>query len=274
MPEAPNPKHRPITPLPTAGRTVSPWPYAELDVTSNFSFLRGASHPDELVYRAAELGYRAIAITDVNSVAGVVRAHAAAKEVGIKLCVGTRLVFTDATEVLVWAENRAGYARLCRLLTVGKRRAEKGQCKLELADLLNEPGGLLAALVCGSIDPHPPSPQPQTHGLRVLAAQLKDAFGPRLSLALSRIHGPLDERIAREAAELSRDLAIPLIATNQVHYHDEHRHALQDVLTCIRHGCTIHDAGFRLFPNGERFLKPAEEMHRLFADCPGRAGAL
>jgi error-prone DNA polymerase len=268
MPEAANPKHRPIVPRPELPRGISAWPYAELDVTTNFSFLRGASHPDELVYRAAELGYAAIAITDVNSIAGVVRAHAAAKEVGIKLCVGTRLVFTDGPEVLVWAENRAGYAHLCRLLTVGKRRAEKGHCKLELADLLNEPTGLLAALVCGSIDPQSPSPQPRAHGLRVFAENLKDAFGPRLSIAISRIHGPLDERIAREAAELGRDFAIPLVATNQVHYHDEHRQALQDVLTCIRHGCTIHDAGFRLFPNGERFLKPPEEMHRLFRDSP------
>src|SRR5580700_474132 len=132
MPEAANPKHRPIVPPPTSARGISPWPYAELDVTTNFSFLRGASHPDELVYRAAELGYTAIAITDVNSVAGVVRAHQAAAKAGINLCVGARLGFTDAPDVLVWAEKHAGYANLCRLLTKGKRRAEKGSCILHL----------------------------------------------------------------------------------------------------------------------------------------------
>src|SRR6185437_2236616 len=130
MPEAPNPKHRPTVPPPSAPRAVSSCAYAELDVTSNFSFLRGASHPDELVYRAAELGHVAIAVTDINSVAGVVRAHQAAKESKIKLCIGARLRFVDAHDVLVWAENRGGYAHLCRLLTVGKRRAEKGSCTL------------------------------------------------------------------------------------------------------------------------------------------------
>ena len=148
MPEAANPKHRPVIPPPTSARGTSSYPYAELDVTTNFSFLRGASHPDELVYRAAELGYTAIAVTDINSIAGVVRAHQAAKEAGIKLCVGARLRFVDAPDVLVWVENRAGYASLCRLLTAGKRRAEKGSCILHLQDLLSVPTGLLAALVC------------------------------------------------------------------------------------------------------------------------------
>src|ERR1700678_4000293 len=122
MPEAANPKHRPVVPPPTSTRGTSSYPYAELDVTSNFSFLRGASHPDELVYRAAKLGYAAVAITDLNSLAGVVRAHQAAKEVNIKLCVGSRLRFIDAPDVLVWAQDRSGYANLCRLLTAGKRR--------------------------------------------------------------------------------------------------------------------------------------------------------
>src|ERR1700685_3199244 len=118
MPETANPKHRAVVPPPTSECGASTLEYAELDVTSNFSFLRGASHPDELVYRAAELGHAAIAITDLNSVAGVVRAHQAAEEAGIKLCVGARLCFTNAPDVLVWAENRSGYANLCRLLTM------------------------------------------------------------------------------------------------------------------------------------------------------------
>src|SRR5580693_3055202 len=116
MPEAANPKHRPVVPPPSSARGTSSFPYAELDVTSNFSFLRGASHPDELVYTAALLGYRALALTDVNSVAGVVRAYEAARKVaGFRLMVGARLEFVDGTpDVLVWPEDRAAYGRLCR----------------------------------------------------------------------------------------------------------------------------------------------------------------
>src|SRR5580692_5639547 len=266
MPEAANPKHRPLVPSPTSARGTSSYSYAELDVTTNFSFLRGASHPDELVYRAAELGYTAIAVTDINCVAGVVRAHQAAKEAGIKLCVGTRLRFVDAPDVLVWVENRAGYASLCRLLTTGKRRAEKGSCILHLQDLLAAPTGLFAALVCRSIDPQVGEPDPAA--IDTAAAVLRDAFGRGLSIAASRVYGPLDRMMLRHAESVSRTYGVPMLATNQVHYHDEHRQTLQDVLTCVRHGCTIHDAGFRLFPNGERFIKPPEDMHHLFGDLP------
>jgi error-prone DNA polymerase len=266
MPEAANPKHRPVVPPPTSARGISSCPYAELDVTTNFSFLRGASHPDELVYRAAELGYTAFAVTDINSVAGIVRAHQAAKEAGIKLCVGTRLRFVDAPDVLVWVQNRAGYASLCRLLTTGKRRAEKGSCILNLQDLLSVPAGLLAALVCRSIDPQVGEPDPAA--IDAAAGALKDSFGRGLSIAASRVYGPLDRMMLRHAESVSRTYGVPLLATNQVHYHDQQRQTLQDVLTCIRHGCTIRDAGFRLFPNGERFIKPPEDMHRLFSDLP------
>ena len=133
MPEYTNTKLRDLPSPPTLVETAA-CDYAELDVTSNFSFLRGASHPDEMVYRAAELGYRAIAITDVNTLAGVVRAHDAARQVAQqghtppKLIIGSRLCLTDAPDLLVWATDRPAYARLCRLLTLGKRRAEKGEC--------------------------------------------------------------------------------------------------------------------------------------------------
>ncbi|HEX4055453.1 MAG TPA: error-prone DNA polymerase [Tepidisphaeraceae bacterium] len=239
---------------------------AELDVTSNFSFLRGGSHPQELVYRAAELGYAAVAITDLNSLAGVVRAHQAAKDAQIKLCVGARLRFTDAPDVLVWAQNRGGYANLCRLLTTGKRRAEKGSCTLRLEDLLNAPAGLLAAVALQRIDPQ--TDEEDGDGLEAAAAALKDVFGERLSLAVSRLYGPEDGKIFRRIESVGRARGVPLLATNQVHYHDERRRVLQDVLTCIRHGCTIQEAGFRLFPNGERFIKPPGEMQRLFSDFP------
>src|SRR5437764_2892316 len=129
MPEISNPKSR--QPLPPPGCVAhSPYAYAELDVTSNFSFLRGASHPDELVYTAAELGYRAIAITDLHTLAGAVRAYSAAKSCGMKLLIGSRIPLVDGPELLVWATNRASYGRLCRMLTLGKRRVEKGECRL------------------------------------------------------------------------------------------------------------------------------------------------
>jgi len=240
--------------------------YAELDVTSNFSFLRGASHPDELVNRAAELGYVAVGMTDVNSLAGIVRAHQAAKQAGIKLCVGARLRLTDAPEVLVWAENRAGYANLCRMLTEGKRRAEKGSCILRLDDLLTASDGLLAALTARSIDAHMPATEGEE--LQAAARAIKDAMGDRLSLAVSRLHDGLDRPIFHRVQSVSRACGVPILATNQAHYHDAGRRRLQDVLTCVRHGCTIQEAGFRLFSNGERFLKPPREMRRLFDDLP------
>src|SRR2546423_1559293 len=169
MPEAPNLKLREPPPPPDAA-APSPHAYAELDVTTNFSFLRGASHPDELVFRAAVLGYRAIAITDHNSLAGVVRAFDAAKQIveqgGVppKLIVGARLAFADAPDVLVYPTDRQAYGRLCRLLTLGKRRTEKGECLLYLNDLLENNQGMLAAVAADSaarITGVLPVPRPQ-----------------------------------------------------------------------------------------------------------------
>jgi len=276
MPEQPSPKLRPSVPAPAieAPATGAP-PYAELDVTSNFSFLRGASHPDEMVYRAAELGHRAIAITDLNTLAGVVRAHEAAKQSGVKLLIGARLSPDDGPDLLVWATDRAAYGRLCRLLTLGKRRAQKGQCQLKVEDVVEHSQGLLAALcdvgeyggmgVRGSAPARTPIPP---HSSTDSFAILKDALGPRLSLAVSALYGPDDQTRLERAAELSRRHGIPLLATNHVHYHDPSRRLLQDVLTCVRHGCTIQEAGLRLFPNGERYLKPPASMHAIFADYP------
>jgi error-prone DNA polymerase len=133
------------------------FPYAELEVASCFSFLRGACQPGELVQRAAELGYAAIGITDFNTVCGIVRAHEAAVKAGIQLCVGARLIFEDAPDILVWPEDRAAYGRLCRLLTIGKRRAEKGICTLQLTDFLAHVEGMQAAVVYSSPDLAPTS---------------------------------------------------------------------------------------------------------------------
>ncbi len=265
MPEISSDKLRPHPPAaPPMRDHGSSSAYAELDVVTNFCFLRGASHADELVYRAAELGYRAIAITDINSLAGVVRAWEAVKEVASKgpapkLIVGTHLTFTDAPDLLVYPTNREAYGRLCRLLTLGKRRADKGECLLNLADFIDHQEGMLAALT---------GPAAAISTFRFPIETLKDALGKRLSIAVARLYGSDDLGDLHAAVELSRHYAIPLLATNAVHYHDSSRRALQDVLTCVRHGCTIHDAGFRLFPNAERHLKSPEQMHRMFANQP------
>jgi error-prone DNA polymerase len=268
--------------------------YAELEVTSNFSFLRGASHPDELVYTAAELGYRAIALTDRNTLAGVVRAHAAAKSCGMKLIVGSRITLSDGPELLVWAPDRAAYARLCRLLTLGKKRVEKGEFMLSTEEFLQHSEGLEVAAAfafpppplrgragvgggarmslgsVASIDfrtfTPPPDPLPQGEGEKVFL--LREALGKRLSLAISRLFSGDDDSYFRCAVEVSRSTGIPLLATNAVYYHDPNRRPLQDVLVCIREGCTISEAGFKLFPNAERYLKSPEQMHRLFKEFP------
>ncbi|HNO79668.1 MAG TPA: error-prone DNA polymerase [Phycisphaerae bacterium] len=235
-------------------------PYAELCVTSNFTFLTGASHPDEFVCQAAQLGYHAIAITDHNSLAGIVRAHVAAKEVGIPLLVGCRLVFSepDWLQVLAYPTDRQAYGRLCRLLTVGKRRAPKGQCFLTLDDLVEHNAGLLAVVLVPM-------------GFDVDASEtlrtLRRVFdGDRLSMALTHAYGPEDEKRIDRVCTLAGKHRIPLAAINDVYYHTPERKSLQDVVTCIRSGCSLADAGFRLFPNGERYLKAPDEMARLFTN--------
>ena len=293
--------------------------YAELQVTTNFSFLEGASHPHELVVRAAELGLSALAITDRNSLAGIVRAHLAARELDVKLIVGCRLTFMDGSpDLLCYPKDRAAYGRLCRVLTVGKsdrvfkqkeikgtssswlplRRPSrdkiqkleflkldgpvkpgyddqasgdqeteipKGECHLWLEDFLAFSEGQTVAVI-------PPDDAYQTpektesfrRHLQDLAAHLKG----RVYLAASyRFHGDDAKRLHRLAA-LAEAARFPLIATNDVLYHDPSRRRLQDVLTCIRDTCTIDEAGFRLNRNAERHLKSQEEMARLFADYP------
>jgi error-prone DNA polymerase len=264
MPELPQDKLRSPPQIPQETFAPAPLKYAELDVTTNFSFLRGASHPDELALQAARLGHRAIAVTDLNSLAGAVRMHDAVRQIaatgwGPKLIIGTRLSFDDAPDLLVWAPDRSAYARLCRLLTLGRRRAPKGACVLKLEDFLEHSDGLLAGLVPGD------SPfLPTVNAIR----PLRDALGDRLSLVVSRVYGGDDQTRVRNLVSLSRRFGVPMLATNAVHYHEPGRRPLQDVLTCIRHQCAIQQAGFKLFPNGERYLKSPAQMHRLFVELP------
>ncbi|HLP85528.1 MAG TPA: error-prone DNA polymerase [Phycisphaerales bacterium] len=265
MPEEPFPKAKehPLRAGGTHTRVVShAQGYAELAVTSNFTFLTGASHPDELVARAAELGYAAIAITDTHSLAGMVRAHVAAKQAGLPLVVGARIVLQEpvACSVLLHVMHRDGYANLCRLLTVGKRRAPKGECHLSLHDVCAHEQGLLATVV-------PPVTLDETC-VEVLRGLQRVFDDDRLSLAMSRAYQATDAARIEQIAAMSRLTGVPIVATNDVHYHTPDRRALQDVLTCIREGCTIDEAGYRLHANAERYLKPADEMARLFAAYP------
>jgi error-prone DNA polymerase len=258
MPDTPLHKIREPLPPPTSV-TPGAMPYAELDVTSNFSFLRGASHPDELVHAAALLGYRALAITDRNSLAGVVRAHAAARQCGLKLLVGARLTLRDAPDLLVWCQDRCAYARLCRLITTGKRDVEKGRFDLSLEQFLADADGLEVAIDLLSSRErmeNPSIPEPLL------------SLRPRLSLAVSRLYEADHPLQLSQMQSLSRRFGVPLLATNAVHYHDPARRPLQDVLTCVREHCTLDTAGYRLFQSPDRFLKPPDQMHRLFADCP------
>ncbi|MBI1375175.1 MAG: DNA polymerase III subunit alpha [Phycisphaera sp.] len=244
--------------------------YAELHVTTNFTFLTGASHPDEYVTRAAELGLHAVAITDVNTLSGVVRAHVAAQRVGIPLVVGCRLVLANPIaaqradmpplSVLVYPTDLASYGRLCRLLTLGKRRAAKGRCDLRLHDLLDHHPGLLAAVI--------PPPTLDDDFLDVMRGLRRVFDDDRLSLVASRSHSQRDrDRLAQLAAAASH-LRVPMLATNDVHHHTPQRKPLHDIVTCIRHGCTIAQAGLRIQPNAERHLKAPDEMARLFAEYP------
>jgi len=238
--------------------------YAELQVTTNFSFLRGAAHPGELVVTAAALGHQAIAITDRNSLAGIVRAHHAAKEVGSRLVVGCRLDLRDGTSLLAFPEDRAAYGLLTRLLTLGKRRAPKGECHLDYADVIAHGEGQIV-IVLPPADPHPTLPRERgREGWGDFADRVAAAFAGRAYLAAHHLYRGDDARRLARLAALGKATGLPLVATNDVLYHLPERHPLQDVLTCIREGCTISEAGYRLAANAERYLKPPQEMARLF----------
>jgi error-prone DNA polymerase len=241
--------------------------WAEIEVSSNFSFLRGASHPEELVRRAAELGLRGLALTDRASLAGVVRAHVAAAEVGLPLALGTRLDFAGGGgwPVLVYATDRRSYGRLARLLTRGKLRAPKGQCDLAPDDLFAFEEGLL----CVALPPEPGADAEEHARFAGWLARLRAVFDDdRLSLAGRVLCGAQDERALLRLAELARARAVPLVAANDVHLHDPARRALQDVLTCIREKRTIEQAGLSLFPNAERRVQAPDTMARRFAYHP------
>ena len=227
--------------------------YIELQITTNFSFLRGASHPDELMLQAAALGHSVIAVTDRNSLAGVVRAHVAAKEAGIGLLVGARLDLADGASLLAYPVDRAAYGRLSRLITVGRRRAPKGECILYRKDVLAYGDGLLFVVLPGT-----------EKELDVQIGDLRSAFPDAVYLAAQNLCRGDDRRRLARRADLAALLEVPLVATNDVLMHGRARRPLLDVLTCIREKCVIDEAGWRLEVNAERHLKSAADMARLF----------
>ncbi len=228
--------------------------YAELQVTSHFSFLRGASGMEDLFARAAVLGIPALGVTDRNTVAGLVRAHGRAKEAGVRLVAGCRLDLTDGASALVYPTDRPAWSRLCRLLTIGKGRAGKGGCSLGWDDLADHATGLLATL-CDGAD-------------TVRLHRLRDIFGDRAYLALTPRHRPNDAVRLQRLQDLARAARVATVATNDVLYHAPGRRILQDVLTCIREGCTIDDAGFRRERSVTRHMQPPAEMARLLSRHP------
>jgi error-prone DNA polymerase len=244
--------------------------YAELAVTTNFSFLRGASHPQEMVARADDLQLAAIGIADRNSFAGVVRAYDEAKNRKIKLLVGVRLVTIDGFEVLAYPTDRAAYGRLCRLITAGNLKAKKGECHLSFEDIVGaSEGQMLIAL-----PPPPPHLPPQAgEGKEAgyftgrLAALVRAAPG-RTFLAAVHYHRGDEPRRLGLLTELGSRHQAPLVAVNDVFYHAPECRPLADVLTCVREKCTLTEAGLRLTVNAERHIKPPAEMMRLFAKFP------
>ena len=239
--------------------------YAELQVTSNFSFLRGASHPEELVEEAAAYNYSAIAITDRNSLAGVVRAHVAAKAKGIKFITACCLDLIDGASLLAYPTDKTAYGQLCSLLTKGNFRTEKGKCDLYKADVYEARKGIKFIII------PPPSLNPDLDfdpAFKKNIEEYQDVFSKDLYIAITRSYQGDDQKRFFRLSQLTNRFNIPLIATNDVHYHHPARRQLQDVLTCIREKCTIHNAGFLLHKNAERYLKSVDEMFRLFRHYP------
>jgi len=235
--------------------------YVELQTTTNYSFLHGASHPGELAIAAHALGMPALGITDRNSLAGVVRAWAKARDLETRSLTGCRLDFVDGTpSLLCYPSDREAYARLTRLLTIGQSGAEKGDCILLVDDFLDQSEGQLVLIV-------PPADLDADFETR--AAFLAGKLRGRVWLAASRSYAAQDAKRLHGLAGLARRIGAPMVATGDVLYHGPERRPLQDVLTCVREGCTIAEAGFRLEANAERHLKSPEEMARLFARWPG-----
>ena len=237
---------------------ITPSPYVELGVTSPFSFLRGASDAIELVTTALLLGYDAIGIADRNTFAGVVRMHSACTGAGLRPLIGCRLDLTDAPSLLAYPIDRDGYGRLSRLLSLGKMRAEKGECELSLADVAAHQEGI--AFIAW--------PGDDLDAFEEELSRLRDALASLRHVAACWLYRGDDAGRIDRLDRIATRHGCAILATNDVHYHAPEKRPLQDVVTCIRNKVTIATAGYLLNPNAERHLKRPDEMIRLFDRWP------
>jgi DNA-directed DNA polymerase III PolC len=231
--------------------------YAELHALSNFSFLRGASQPEELVLQAKELGYKALALTDECSLAGVVRAHSAAKTESLPLIIGTELICADQLKVVVLATDRASYGNISRLISKARRASKKGSYALQRSDLEDSLAGCLILWL------------PQAHKAALQSQEqdghwLRERFAGHLWVGVELLTSGIDTRRLATLQALSERLELPCVAAGDVHMHTRRRRALQDVLTSIRIGVPLQAAGYALFPNGERCLRPLSRLKELY----------
>ena len=231
--------------------------YAELQCASHFSFLRGASSCEELFAQAEACGLEALAITDRNSLAGIVRAYDASRTTGVRLIVGCRLDLTEGQSLLVYPIDRTGYANLCRLLSRGKKRGGKGKCLIGWDDVADYAESLIAILLPGDVE--------ETAAVIV---RFERIFAGRCYLALTLHRRPGDQLRLHNLSNLAVRHKVPTVVTGDVLYHHPHRRVLQEVMTCIRHRCTIDELGVRREAHADRYLVPAAEMHRLYARYP------
>ena len=246
--------------------------FAELDCRTHYSFLEGASYPVELVKQAKMLGIDAIGVADINSLAGIVRAWDAGKTEGLQVLTGARLQFTDAAELIVYPRDRAAYGRLCRLLSIGKAEIDKdthaipkkgpkpigkGECRLTFEQAAALGQGLVALV---------PAPAVIDAAFEARLGAWREAWPDDLHLLAAPLHRGDDRARLNALAAVARRTGATMLASNGVLHHHPERRRLQDVLTCVRHGVTIDNAGLRLEANAERCLKPEAEMRRLFKD--------
>ena len=233
-------------------------PYAELHCRSNFSFLSGASHPEELVERAQALGYAALAVTDACSLAGIVRAHVAAKDTGLPLVVGSELVLDGGLRIVLLARDRESYGDLCQLVTRGRRSADKGSYRLTRDDVAALGARCLALWV------PPDLLAANDEALGGEARFVAEAFGSRAWIAVELFARAGDAARLARLETLSRTSGLPLVAAGDVHMHVRARRALQDTLTAIRLGAPLAQCGYALFPNGERHLRSRGRLATIY----------
>ncbi|QND19243.1 error-prone DNA polymerase [Rhizobium leguminosarum bv. viciae] len=232
--------------------------YAELQVTTHFSFLRGASSAQELFETAKMLGIEAIGVVDRNSLAGIVRALEASRSTGIRLVVGCRLDLQDGMSILVYPTDRAAYSRLTRLITLGKSRGGKNNCILHLDDVVAYSDGMIGIL----------APDLSDERCAVQLRKMAEIFGDRAYLSLCLRRRPNDQLRLHDLSNMATKFRVKTVVTNDVLFHEPGRRQLQDVVTCIRHNTTIDTVGFERERHADRYLKPPEEMERLFSRYP------